>query len=468
MIPIKKCAEQKVFHIDDKITTDQLGRLVSYTQQLSNKEKITPLEFFNQSRVTEKNRTFWAEPQAKFYMVGVGSAYEIEASTNRFQTTEAAWDKLLKNALIFNEFHQAGTGLVAIGGMSFDPKRTTDKRWEKFAHSQLSVPEVLLTESLEAQFITVNVFLEEKHLGQTLHTIFKEKKQFLQQSSVMNEPNAQIIKKDEQAVTEWKASVQKAIDEINNEQAEKIVLARELRITLNRSPHLGTVLQGLLHTQTTSYIFAIERGENCFVGATPERLVRVEEDDLLSTCLAGTAPRGTTDTSDEKLRVGLFNDAKNRLEHNHVVQMIREAITPYCTHMNIPETPTVKTLKNLHHLYTPVTATLNENYSIFNIVEALHPTPALGGVPYEKSLAFIRDHESFDRGWFGAPVGWLDSQRNGEFAVAIRSGLIQQNIASLFAGCGVMGDSNIDEEYEETGIKFLPMLNVLEGNYDVS
>ena len=107
-------------------------------------------------------------------------------------------------------------------------------------------------------------------------------------------------------------------------------------------------------------------------------------------------------------------------------------------------------------------STLKKQVSIFEIVKQLHPTPALGGEPREESLAFIREHESLDRGWYGAPVGWLDSNDNGEFVVAIRSGLIKPLEASLFAGCGVMGDSDPEMEYEETNVKFMPMLHMLE------
>ena len=133
-----------------------------------------------------------------------------------------------------------------------------------------------------------------------------------------------------------------------------------------------------------------------------------------------------------------------------------------CDELNIPEKPTVTQLKNLQHLYTPVEATLKPSAHLFNLVQALHPTPALGGTPKEASLAFIREHELLDRGWYGAPIGWLDAQQNGEFAVAIRSGLIQKDEASLFAGCGVVEDSDPEMEYAETKMKFRPMLSILE------
>ena len=143
--------------------------------------------------------------------------------------------------------------------------------------------------------------------------------------------------------------------------------------------------------------------------------------------------------------------------------MIKDALLKTCTDVEMPKEPVLHPLKNLQHLYTPVTGVLSKGFSIFDVVKNLHPTPALGGTPTEESLAFIREHELLDRGWYGAPIGWVDSNDNGEFAVAIRSGLIQGDSASLFAGCGVLADSDPEMEFEETRIKMLPMLNVLGG-----
>src|SRR5699024_1455499 len=238
---------------------------------------------------------------------------------------------------------------------------------------------------------------------------------------------------------EWKESVKLARDAIIAEKAKKIVLAREMRLSFEDELIVGDVLEKLIETQPNSYIFAIEKGSDCFVGATPERLVKVTGNELLSTCLAGTAPRGETKEVDEKIGADLLNDAKNREEHKYVVQMIKESIDPACENINIPDKPVIYPLANLQHLYTPVTADLKKK---------LHPTPALGGLPSEAALQFIRDHERLDRGWYGAPVGWLDDRFNGEFAVAIRSGLIQADEASIFAGCGVMKDSVPEHEYE--------------------
>src|SRR5699024_5457512 len=177
------------------------------------------------------------------------------------------------------------------------------------------------------------------------------------------------------------------------------------RIKFEKNIKISTVLQILLKIQANSFVFAFEKGEDCIVGATPERLIKLKNNQLLSTCLAGTAPRGKTEKEDLEIAEQLFYDEKNREEHDYVVQMIRGSIEKYCDNVQIPNEPIIYPLKNLQHLYTPVTATLKDGESIFDIIEHLHPTPALGGVPKEKSLAFIRDHELLDRGWYGSPIG---------------------------------------------------------------
>src|SRR5690625_5144560 len=195
-----------------------------------------------------------------------------------------------------------------------------------------------------------------------------------------------------------------------------------MKFTLNEDANIGTLLKKLMDTQTNSYIFAIEHDGDCFIGATPERLVKVNNKELLSTCLAGTAPRGKTKQEDKKIGQALMDDQKNREEHAYVVHMIKNSITPYCESIDIPEQPILYPLKNLQHLYTPVTATLKESFTVFDIIEKLHPTPSLVVFPRNESLSFIREHELLDRGWYGSPIGWLDSNGNSEFVVAIRSG----------------------------------------------
>lgn len=174
-------------------------------------------------------------------------------------------------------------------------------------------------------------------------------------------------------------------------------------------------------------------------------------------------PLEEDEEDDEMLAWQLLNDEKNREEHDYVVQMIKQSVAPYVESFDIPDAPVIYPLKSLQHLFTPVTATLKSDATILDLVKQLHPTPALGGEPRDKALQFIDEKEPFDRGWYAGPIGWLDANFDGEFAVAIRSGLITENQATLFAGCGVVKDSDPRAEYEETRIKFTPMLDALGG-----
>ncbi|MFC2947130.1 isochorismate synthase [Virgibacillus sediminis] len=434
------------------------SRLVSITKEITD---TNPLQFFEAAKDTGKNRVFWASTEDEFFLVGAGSAVEITAEDNRFELMEKQWDRMLKEAVIHNPYKVPGTGVLALGGMAFDPVKKRTGLWESFRPGHFTIPEYILTKQQGKCYLTINVYVQEGDHPVQLSRQVQEMGGTLLAGSKRPTQDFYVTAREEIGPEEWKEAVRRATEEIQQGKAEKIVLARELRLKFDRKADIGKIMKRLMDTQSNSYIFSFEKGDDCFVGATPERLVRLEENRLLSTCLAGTAPRGRTSEEDERFGRELLNDEKNRQEHDFVVSMIRNALAYRCTDISIPEEPVLYPLKNLQHLYTPVVARLKEGYSIFDIIEQLHPTPALGGTPRKKSLDFIRKHEYLDRGWYGAPIGWLDSNNNGEFAVAIRSSLIRGKEASLFAGCGVVADSDPKEEYQETNIKFLPMLTVL-------
>ncbi|MDB5085510.1 MAG: Isochorismate synthase MenF, partial [Bacilli bacterium] len=259
----------------------------------------------------------------------------------------------------------------------------------------------------------------------------------------------------------WKEAVAHASREIRAGMLHKVVLARELQVSseLPLSPEL--VLTRLREEQPMSYLFAVESGAGCFLGATPERLVKRKNNTFSAACLAGSTGRGNTPAEDLRLGMQLLQDPKNRIEHQVVVDMIREAMGEVCDDVVTPEGPVLYKVRDLQHLVTPVTGQARAGVSILSVVQRLHPTPAVGGLPRAAALERIRQYEEFQRGWYGAPVGWLDYRGEGEFSVAIRSGLLCGTSALLFAGCGIVGDSDPDSEYEETRLKFKPILSAL-------
>jgi len=215
--------------------------------------------------------------------------------------------------------------------------------------------------------------------------------------------------------------------------------------------------------QPESYHFGLELGHQMFCGATPERLVKVQGGQALSACLAGSIKRGKTAEEDRSLGEELLNDPKNRGEHQYVVDMISSVFDQYCSTYQLPKRPKLLKVRDIQHLYTPVHGRLKMNASLIQLVKALHPTPALGGVPRNLSMDIIRNSEKMNRGYYAAPIGWIDASGNGEFAVAIRSALLDRDSAYLYAGGGIVADSEPISEYEETKVKFRPMLRTFGG-----
>lgn len=438
--------------------------VISFTEET---EPVSLLSVFQAARNSGKDRMFWSNHERTFSYVGIGVATKIIVDeVERYDTLEKKWNELLKKAIIHDPYKMNGTGLLGIGGMSFDPKKSTTDLWAHFPSSQLTVPELFVVETDGRYFMTMNQIVSKSSQAEAVENHFNQLQSIVQGVKPLQKTSHQVVNKVEVDPNGWKQAVEDAVTAIINDKAKKIVMAREMKLNFDKEANIAHLIQKLLVMQANSYVFAMEHDGHCFLGATPERLVQVQGKQLLSACIAGTIPRGKTAEEDAQLGAALLNDNKNREEHDYVVQMIRDQISAYCKQVDMPAEPILHPLKNLQHLYTPVEATLKERVSIFEIIRALHPTPALGGLPKEASLAFIRDNERLDRGWYGAPVGWLDSNQNGEFVVAIRSGLIRGTDASLFAGCGVMRDSDAEMEYEETNVKFLPMLHVVEDEHE--
>ncbi|MFD1020546.1 isochorismate synthase [Thalassobacillus hwangdonensis] len=439
----------------------------SEPQLISLVEKIDPIDpflFYAEGTTIADHRTFWKSAEGDVVIAGVGSVTRLRASKgDRFTELENQWKSLMEEAVVYDQYDQKGTGPVALGGFSFDPKKKRTELWKNFPDHQMTVPSYLLTKNGSEHYFTINALVfPDDHKEQLKFQWDQDRERLLSATSHDFIP-PEIIAKEEIDPEEWKQSVKKATEDILNGKLDKVVLARELQLVFDEKIDPAQVLQHLEDSQSNSYLFAIESDGDYFVGATPERLVKVENRELTSACLAGTVPRGATDEEDRLLGESLLNDEKNLEEHGYVVQMIRDAVEACSEEVDIPEHPVLYPLKNLQHLYTPVHAKLNEEHTLLDVVSRLHPTPALGGLPSADAVDYIRGKEQLDRGWYAGPVGWFDSRQNGEFAVAIRSALLRKDRASLFSGCGVVKDSIPEDEYEETAVKLMPMLSVLGG-----
>lgn len=259
----------------------------------------------------------------------------------------------------------------------------------------------------------------------------------------------------------WQASVAEAADAVRRGEFAKVVLARAERLEAEAPFDVAAALGRLRAAYPTCYVFAVARDDAVFLGATPERLVRLQGGEVRATCLAGSTPRGATREEDAALGAGLLASAKDRLEHAIVVEALRDALDGLCDEFEMPDEPTLLSVRNVHHLYTPIVARPRDGVTLLDLIERAHPTPAVGGAPRDVALRFIREREGLDRGWYAGPVGWVGVDGGGEFAVALRSALVRGAEATLFAGCGIVADSDPATEYAESMVKLRPMLGAL-------
>ncbi|THE14875.1 isochorismate synthase [Bacillus timonensis] len=437
--------------------------LISQVKEMKN---IDPLLFFAAGKRTPfETRSFWSNPTNDTIIVGLGEAYTISdnESTERFEAIEKQWKRLVQHSIIVDDFAPYSTGPILMGGFSFDPLKKRTELWDYFDDAKFVLPVIMLSYYKGSTYLTTNIICEPN--GTTFGGSDLEQLEVLLKENYKYQKNHSFTKEEVQP-QEWMDSVRNATKKVQNGEVEKVVLAREIKLHFDEPIEADAVLARLKEEQPMSYLFAIEYKNSCFIGASPERLIKKKGEEFLTTCLAGSIRRGKTPSEDKQLENELLHDPKNLHEHDVVVQMIKNAMKESCSSITSPTHPGILKMRDIQHLYTPVKGVAKDDVSLLTVVNRLHPTPALGGQPKQKAFEIIRELEILDRGWYGSPVGWFDTNDNGEFAVAIRSGLLNGNNASLFAGCGIVGDSQPESEYTETMIKFRPMLSALGGLYN--
>ncbi|MGA4987157.1 isochorismate synthase [Nonomuraea bangladeshensis] len=258
---------------------------------------------------------------------------------------------------------------------------------------------------------------------------------------------------------EWEHVVARAAARIRDGELEKVVLARDLVATAERAIDVRLLLSRLAGRYPECYTFSVAG----LVGATPELLIRRTGQEIESLVLAGTTARGTGPADDLARGSALLASAKDRHEHECAIASVRTALGPLCSSLETPDEPELLVLPNVQHLASHVTGRLADGASVLDVVAAMHPTAAVGGTPTDLASKIIRELEGMDRAGYAGPVGWIDANGDGEWGIALRSGLVRGRRARLFAGCGIMGDSDPAAELAEAQAKFRVMQYALEG-----
>jgi len=342
-------------------------------------------------------------------------------------------------------------GVRLFGGLPFDGTGASDALWGAFATSSFILPRYIYSQTSDGGWLTI---IHPEHLNPVIPTPWRQR---WQPTSL---PAAHL----EQPLSypQWEAMVETVRRQAASGRIQKVVLARALTATFEHTPSLVTVFARLAHRYPDTYRFYYEPlPGRVLQGATPELLVRTRGRQLETVALAGSAPRGETPVEDRRLGEALLTSPKDRREQAIVVEHICDDLRPLCASLQYSEEPRLRRLSNIQHLETPIAARLKRP-GIFAPARALHPTPALAGQPRQAALKMIRQYEPLPRGCYGAPVGWITPEGDGVLAVAIRSAAFRENVGRLYAGAGILAESQPGKEWQETSLKFRPLLDALD------
>jgi len=396
----------------------------------------------------------------------LGTVARLQAGDDRFGSVADAWRALAGEAVADPPDGPPGAGLVATGGFPFAPGGADAPHWAGFGPGGLVVPEVALARRERDVRMTVAALAAPDDVPEEVVARVEQRLADLRTTPLplLDPAPAGRFRVASVAPPEhYEAAVERAVERIRAGAFEKIVLAREVAVHAP-SPHDAAAVFGVLRAGFSScFVFCAGRGDAAFVGASPELLVRREGLRASTVALAGSTRRSADPAVDAHLGEQLMGSAKDREEQDIVVRRIARALRPLSVWVTAPEEPELIRVANIQHLATPIRAQLTHPRSVVELAGLLHPTPAVGGEPHAVATPQIPAFEGLDRGWYAGPVGWTDANDDGEFCVALRCALVRGREARLYAGVGVVRDSDPAAELTETEVKLGALLPVLSG-----
>lgn len=450
------------------------GRLVSLSRSCAG---VSVASFLGQGAGRE--RFFWEDVRDDIIFAGFGVAVHLMAwGPQRMRHVHEQARELFAGAALFaGDTPEEARTLAAprlFGGFAFRADFTPDYAWSAFHPAHFVLPHYQFVQTVEGAWLTINALLGPGEDAETATPGLREALD-ARYDLLRDWPEETVAERSPGAAhgapldvryplpyETWAAQISAAQELFAESPLKKVVLSRVAELRFAQRVDVDGALRYLNEHYQESYRFLFEpQPYHAFFGATPELLAKVKGDTITSMALAGSIGRSDDGREDEALGQQLLNSAKDRYEHDVVVMSMLERLAPLTAQLEISPQPGVYKLRNIQHLFTPIRGRLLQPDGILPLVELLHPTPALGGSPRSLALAFIRDTEPVTRGWYAAPLGWIDANLDGAFAVAIRSAVSQHRRVWLYAGSGIVADSDAQKEWDETALKFRPMLEAL-------
>ncbi len=410
-------------------------------------EQIDLLAWLHNQRFEEK--MYWSDRDGSFEMAGILSAdtinghgpYEFQNVFEQAQQKLSADDKNLRY----------------YGGFCFNVN-SMNEDWNLYGSYRLVVPRFEINRKDQAYIFAVNIHIRDinpEKIGKILQEL--EQIDFSLGTQYRAVPKI-LSREDKPSFNEWN----KIFPNIVNGPCEKIVLARKTDFDFNVHIRPSALIKFLKVQTPNCYHFCFQiDADHGFLGATPERLLKMVDDKLYTEAVAGTTPKGDSVDEIRQQEEKLLLDEKIQREHNVVVDSIKRSLQKFCSQFQGDSRPALLKLENGQHLITRFEGTVKGNYCADDVLNELHPTPAVAGYPREEAMKAVIQNEPFARGWYAGPVGYI-GYNESEFVVAIRSGLIDKNRLSLFAGAGIVKGSCAQEEWDEIENKISRFMKVFD------
>jgi isochorismate synthase len=427
---------------------------------------VDPCAVAFSSRLASDRWFCWEQPDRGFALAALGTAHEATSRGEaRFGQVAAECRAVGRDALVEEPRGlPAGAGPVWTGGFAFDPEGAATPAWSSLPPALLTLPELSICGGGGEGFLTVNAVVRpgepvEQRVGDLSARLAGLRLEPL--PMLDPHPTSQAEIRSARPPGDFERMVSEATARIGEGEMSKVVLAREVIVT-SPSAHDPAALFGAMRQQFAScFCFCCGTPEAAFFGASPELLLRRSGASVSTVALAGSTRRSSDPAVDDHLGEQLLRSDKNRREQRIVSERIVRTLRPHAVWVETAPEPEVIKVANIQHLGTPVIAQLAEPRSAVELAGLMHPTPAVGGEPRTVAGSAISELERMDRGWYAGPIGWMDATEDGEFCVGLRSALLRDRDAHLYAGVGIVAGSDPEAELEETEIKLQALLPLL-------
>ncbi|HKH41020.1 MAG TPA: isochorismate synthase [Solirubrobacterales bacterium] len=445
---------------------DRPNQLISATVEVE--VEVDPAAIAAGSRLAADRWFCWEQPDRDFALAGLGSAVQVVSrGEDRFADVAEGCARAM-HARVAEEPAElpAGAGPFWASGFGFSPRGGSDPLWSSLPPALAVMPELAIARGPEGAFLTASIHLEpgtdpDESLGRISGRIGSLREAALTPADP--HPSAATRIFGRYPPHRYERIVAAAVERIHSTAIDKVVLARELTVEAPAAHDPAALFGALRDLFPSCFCFCFGTPEAAFLGASPELLVRRSGPVAATVALAGTTSRSADPAVDDHVGEAMLRSPKVRDEHGIVVRRIERTLRPHAVWVHPEGQPFVVKVGNLQHLATPIRAQLAEAHSAIELAGFLHPTPAIGGEPRAPALELISELEGIDRGWYTGPVGWMDATEDGEYCVGLRSALLRDREAHLFAGCGIVADSDPAAELQESELKFEALLPLLAG-----